>query len=160
VNTFPLLYDPSWDPGTHSNFARTQKSNIMFTAVRTASLTQLVPLIAYEYGSFLWYSALKVTDVSEMGILKRRSTSRPHGAIWQEPLQNLPLGVLGRQTGLWFAEVKVWSIVPKAALHWGGDCSVANDPFGVPGSTLSYACLPPAWRSADGSCLISRFLWD
>jgi hypothetical protein len=115
MNTFPLLYDLSRDPGTHSNFARTQKSNInMFTAVRTASLTQLVPLIAYEYGSFLGYSALKETDVSEMGILKRRSTStRLHGAIFQEPLQNPTLGFLVAE-GLTSSDDKQGSGSPKS----------------------------------------------
>jgi hypothetical protein len=42
--------------------------------------------------------------------------------------------VLGRQTGLWSTEAKVWGTVPKAAWHWGGDSSVANYPFGAPGS--------------------------
>jgi hypothetical protein len=37
-----------------------------------------------------------------------------------------------------------WGIVPKAAWDWGGDSSVANDPFGTPDSIL-YICLPPAW---------------
>jgi hypothetical protein len=62
--------------------------------------------------------------------------------------------VLGRQTGFWSTEAKVWGIVPKAAWHWGGDSSVTNDPLGAPGSTLSYVCLPPAWGSAACDCLI------
>jgi hypothetical protein len=50
-------------------------------------------------------------------------------------------GVLGRQTGLWSTETKVWGIVPKAVWHWAGDSSVANDPFRAPGST------PPSTRT-------------
>jgi hypothetical protein len=46
----------------------------------------------------------------------------------------------------------VWGIVPKAAWHWGGDSSVANDPFGAPGSTRSYVCVTIAWGSADCDC--------
>jgi hypothetical protein len=84
------------------------------------------------------------------------------------PLQNPTLGglvaeggnILWRQTGLWSTETMVWGIVSKAAWHWGGDSSVANDPFGAPGSTPSYVCLTPSWGSADGDCLIPRLLWD
>jgi hypothetical protein len=65
--------------------------------------------------------------------------------------------VLGRQTGLWSTEVKVWG---KAAWHWSGDSSVANGPFWAPGSIPSYECLPPAWDSASGDCLILRLLWN
>jgi hypothetical protein len=58
--------------------------------------------------------------------------------IWSAHLQNSTLGVLaaeegnvfGRRTGLWSTEAKVWGIVLKDAWHWGGDSSVANDPFG------------------------------
>jgi hypothetical protein len=53
------------------------------------------------------------------------------------------VNALGRQTELWSTEAKVWGIVPKTAWHWGGDSIVTNDPFEAPGSTLSYACLPP-----------------
>jgi hypothetical protein len=57
--------------------------------------------------------------------------------------QNPTLGIfvvegsnnLGRQTGLWSTEAKVWGIVPKAAWHWYGDSSVANDPFRASSST-------------------------
>jgi hypothetical protein len=48
--------------------------------------------------------------------------------------------------------------VPKAAWHGGGDSRVADDPFEARGSTPSYICLPHAWGSAGGDCLISRFL--
>jgi hypothetical protein len=83
-------------------------------------------------------------------------------------LQNPTLGilvagsgnVLGRQTGFWSTWAKMWGIVPKAAWHCGGDNSVTKDLFGAPGSTPSSACLPPAWGSADGDCLIPWFLWD
>jgi hypothetical protein len=44
----------------------------------------------------------------------------------------------------------VSGIVLRAAWHWGGDSSVANNPFGVPGITLSYQCLPLAWGSVGG----------
>jgi hypothetical protein len=84
------------------------------------------------------------------------------------PLQNPTPGilvaeggnVLGRQTGIWSTETRVWGIVTKAGWNRGGDSRVTNDPFGAPGSTPSYACLPPAWGSAGGDCLIPRFLWD
>jgi hypothetical protein len=69
--------------------------------------------------------------------------------------------VFRRQTVLWSTEAKVWGgIVPKTAWHWGGDISIANDPFGAPGSTPSFVCLPPTWGFASGDCLISLFLWD
>jgi hypothetical protein len=68
--------------------------------------------------------------------------------------------VLGQQTWLWSTEVKVWEIVPKVAWYWGGDSSVANNPYGAPGSTQSYVCFPPAWGFEGGDCLIPRFLWD
>jgi hypothetical protein len=55
--------------------------------------------------------------------------------------------VLGRETGLWSTEAKVWGMVPKAAWHWGGDGSVANDFFGAPGSTRRYVCLSPEWEA-------------
>jgi hypothetical protein len=63
------------------------------------------------------------------------------------PLQNPTQGVfvaersnvLGRQTGLWSTEAKVWGIVPKAAWHWGGDSSVANGLFEAPGSITSFS---------------------
>jgi hypothetical protein len=58
--------------------------------------------------------------------------------------------VLGRRTGLWSTAAKMWAIVPKPAWHWGGDSSATNDPFGAPGSTPSYVCLPLAWGSVDG----------
>jgi hypothetical protein len=76
----------------------------------------------------------------------------------QTPLQNPTLGVVGRQTRLWSAEAKVWGIVPKAAWHWGGDSSVANDPFVAPGSTPSCVRLPPVRDCAGGDWLIYRFL--
>jgi hypothetical protein len=82
------------------------------------------------------------------------------------PRQNPALGVLieeggnvlGRQTGLWITEAKVWGIVPKAAWHWGGDRSVVNDDFGAPDSTPSNVCFPPKWRSAGGDCLVPQLL--
>jgi hypothetical protein len=37
--------------------------------------------------------------------------------------------------------------MPKATYGTG---SVANDPFGAPGSTLSYQYLPPIWGSVGG----------
>jgi hypothetical protein len=51
--------------------------------------------------------------------------------------------------------------VPPVENHWhrGGDSNVAKDPFRAPGSIPSYVCLPPAWSSAAGDCLIPRFLW-
>jgi hypothetical protein len=33
-------------------------------------------------------------------------------------------------TGLWSTQAKVDSIVPKAAMHWGRDSNVVNDPLG------------------------------
>jgi hypothetical protein len=40
--------------------------------------------------------------------------------------------------------------VPRAAWHWGGKGSVANDPLGAKGSTPLYLCLPHVWGSAGG----------
>jgi hypothetical protein len=84
----------------------------------------------------------------------------------KHPRQKPPLGVLvaeggnvlGRQTGLWSTEAKVWGIVPKVAWRWRGNTSVANDPFRASGSTPSYVCLPPVWGSAGGDYLIPQFL--
>jgi hypothetical protein len=68
--------------------------------------------------------------------------------------------ILVWQIGLWSTEAKMWGIVLKTGWHWGGDSSVANDPFGALGSTPSHTCFPPAWCSAGGDCLIPQFLWD
>jgi hypothetical protein len=76
------------------------------------------------------------------------STFPPHPAL--DVLVTEEANVLGRRTGLWSTETKMWGIVPKAAWHWGGDNCVANKAFGAPGSTPWYVCLPPAWGSADG----------
>jgi hypothetical protein len=43
--------------------------------------------------------------------------------------------VFGWWTGLWSTEAKVWGIMSRVVWYWGGDSSVANDPFGAPGST-------------------------
>jgi hypothetical protein len=82
-------------------------------------------------------------------------------SIWtlrKVPLQDSTLGVLvaeggnilGRRKGLWSTEAKMWGIVPKAAWHWGGDSSVTKGPFGAPGNTPSYVCLPHSWGSVGG----------
>jgi hypothetical protein len=89
----------------------------------------------------------------------------PSGSNVSLSLQNPTLGVvvtegvnvLRRQTVLWSTEGMLLGIVPKAVWHWGGDEIVANDPFGAPGSTPSYVCLPHAWGSVDGNCLILLF---
>jgi len=39
----------------------------------------------------------------------------------------------GQWDSLWSTQPKVEGIVPKAAWHWGRDCSVVNDPLGEPG---------------------------
>ena len=39
----------------------------------------------------------------------------------------------GQWDSLWSTQAKVEGIVPKAAWHWGRDCSVVNDPLGEPG---------------------------
>jgi hypothetical protein len=56
-----------------------------------------------------------------------------------QPLQNPTLGILVAEgsnvpqcrTGLWFTENSLGDIVSRAAWHWDGDSSVANDPFGT-----------------------------
>ena len=48
-------------------------------------------------------------------------------------------------TGLWSGS----GIVPKAAWHWGRDCSVLNEPLGEPGRTPLYVGLPFTWGSMD-----------
>ena len=53
-------------------------------------------------------------------------------------------------TGLWSTQAKVDGIVPKAAFHWSRVTSVVNDPFGEPGHTSLYVCLPSAWGSLEG----------
>jgi hypothetical protein len=84
--------------------------------------------------------------------------------ISDSSLQNQSIGILivrggnilGQQTGLWSTK----TIVPKAAWHWGGDSSVVYYPFGAPGGTPSYICLPPTWGCTGGDCLIPWFLCD
>jgi hypothetical protein len=48
----------------------------------------------------------------------------------------------------------VRGIVPKAAWHWGGDSSDANDSFGASDSTPSCVCFTLPQGSAGGHCLI------
>jgi len=61
-------------------------------------------------------------------------------------------------TGLWSAQAKVWGIVLKAAVHWGSDSSVVNNPFGEPGHTPLYVGLASMWASMDGDCVFPPFL--
>jgi len=58
-----------------------------------------------------------------------------------------------RLTGLWSTQAKVEGIVLKAAVHWGSNSSVINNPFGEPGHTPLYVGLPSAWASVDGDCM-------
>jgi hypothetical protein len=53
-------------------------------------------------------------------------------------------------TGLWSTKAKVEGIVPWAALHWGRESSVVNDPVGELGPTPLYGGHPSAWGSVDG----------
>ena len=68
--------------------------------------------------------------------------------------------------GLWSTQSKVEGIVLKVALHWGRDCSVVNDPLGVPGRTPLTVGLPSTWGSVDGDQMFSPFfvggllIWD
>jgi len=48
--------------------------------------------------------------------------------------------------------------VLKAAIHWGSDSSVVNNPFGEPGLAPLYVGLPPAWATVDGDCVFPPFL--
>ena len=43
----------------------------------------------------------------------------------------------------------------KATWHWGGDCSVVNNPLGEPGRTPFYVGLPFIWGSVDGDQMFS-----
>jgi hypothetical protein len=62
-------------------------------------------------------------------------------------------------TGLWSTQAKVEGIVLKAALHWGSNSSVINDPLGEPGRTP--LCLLFAWGSIDSDCMFSlHFMGD
>jgi hypothetical protein len=71
--------------------------------------------------------------------------------------------VLGRQTGLWSTEAKVWGIVPKAAWYWGGDSSVANNPSGhrtaprriMPSTRMKELC---GWRVFNSPVLVG-LIW-
>jgi hypothetical protein len=55
--------------------------------------------------------------------------------------------------GLWSTQAKVESIVPRAAWHWGSDCSVVNDPLGEPGRTPLYVGILSSWGSMDGDLM-------
>ena len=59
--------------------------------------------------------------------------------------------------GLWSTQAKVEGIVPKAAGHWGRDCSVLKDPPGKPSLTPLYIGLPSRWGSVDGDQMFSPF---
>ena len=48
--------------------------------------------------------------------------------------------------------------MPKAAWHWGRDCSVLNGPLGEPGRTALYVGLPSAGGSMDGDLMLSPSL--
>jgi hypothetical protein len=61
-------------------------------------------------------------------------------------------------TGLWSAQAKVECIVPKAALHWGRDSSVVNDPLREPGRTPFYVGLLSAWGSMDSDLMCSLYI--
>jgi hypothetical protein len=68
--------------------------------------------------------------------------------------------VLGRQTGLWSTEAKVWGIVPKAAWHWGGDSSVVNDPFGAHSVVcMPSTCMGLCWWSPFNSPILLGLIW-
>jgi hypothetical protein len=45
--------------------------------------------------------------------------------------------------------------VPRAAWHWGGDRSAANNTLRAPGNTPFYLYLPPIRGSAGGDCYFS-----
>jgi hypothetical protein len=47
--------------------------------------------------------------------------------------------------------------VPRAALHWGTDSSVVNNPLGQPGHALLYVGLPSAWGSVDAGLMFFPF---
>jgi len=65
----------------------------------------------------------------------------------------------GWLTGLWSTQAKVEGIVLKAAWHWGGDCSIVNDPLGEPGRTPLYVGLLSTWGSVDGDQMFSPFFF-
>jgi len=58
-------------------------------------------------------------------------------------------------TGLWSTQAKVEGILLKAALDWGSDSSVINDPLGEPGHTPLYVGILPGWGSVDGDHMFS-----
>jgi hypothetical protein len=68
--------------------------------------------------------------------------------------------VLGRKTGLWSTEAKVWGIVPKDARRWDGDSSVANDPFVVPGIPRRMHAFRPHGALLVVTVFIHRFSLD
>jgi hypothetical protein len=86
--------------------------------------------------------------------------------VGYEPLQNSTLGflvaegsnVLRQETGLWYTEAEVWGFVPKAAWRWGVDSSVANDPFGAPGSTPAsiITLMMEALRTSETSIYLNK----
>jgi len=51
--------------------------------------------------------------------------------------------------GLWATQAKVEVIMTRAAVHWGRNSSVVNDPLVEPGCTPLYVDLLSAWGSAD-----------
>ena len=61
-------------------------------------------------------------------------------------------------TGLWSTQAKVEGIVPKAAWHCSRVNSAVNDPFGEPGHTPLYICLPSAWGSLEGDIVFFLIL--
>jgi len=63
-------------------------------------------------------------------------------------------------TGLWSTQAKVEGIVLMAALQWGRECSVINDPLGEPGRTPLYVGLPSMWGSVDGEQIFSPFFME
>jgi len=64
-------------------------------------------------------------------------------------------------TELWSTQSKVEDIVLKAALHWGSNSSVVNDPLGEPGHTplYEYVGLLSTWCSVDGDHMFSPVSW-
>ena len=61
-------------------------------------------------------------------------------------------------TGLCSTQTKVEGIVTNAAWHWGGECSVVEDPLGEPGRTPLYVRLLSAWGSVDRDIVFIPYL--
>jgi hypothetical protein len=63
-------------------------------------------------------------------------------------------------TELWSTQAKAEGIVLEAALHWGSNSSVVNDPLGESGRIPLYVGLRSTWGSVDGDCVFPHISWE